>query len=248
MLTSPSVTYSAAETPDWQPYRFSGKESLTRVGLDLYDFGARMFSPLNMRWMTMDPLCERAAHISPYAYCSGNPINRIDMDGMFDKKMFWSGVGAIVKGTVEIAAGGVMLSTGVGAGAAAYLLPVGIASVGAGGALIIGGVSIDDNCENADTATKILKDGPVMSIARACDMATKTETPYFEIGASLFETAFGVATFEVSSNMVVIASDILTIEQGRETFTLIINNTSANNTNSDVELLPSENEEIMKFF
>ena len=84
---SPLVTYSAAETPDWQPYRFSGKESLTRVGLDLYDFGARMFSPFNMRWMTMDPLCERAAHISPYVYCSGNPINRIDVGGKWDVKV-----------------------------------------------------------------------------------------------------------------------------------------------------------------
>jgi len=82
MLTSPSVTYSAAETPDWQPYRFSGKESLTRVGLDLYDFGARMFSPFNMRWMTMDPLAEKYYHISPYAYCAGDPINLVDPDGL----------------------------------------------------------------------------------------------------------------------------------------------------------------------
>ena len=28
----------------------------TPVGLDLYDFGARMYSPSNMRGLTMDPL------------------------------------------------------------------------------------------------------------------------------------------------------------------------------------------------
>ena len=76
------MTYSAAEESDWQPFKFSGKESLTRVGLDLYDFGARMYSPSNMRWMTMDPLAEKYYHISPYAYCAGNPVNLVDPDGM----------------------------------------------------------------------------------------------------------------------------------------------------------------------
>lgn len=32
----------------------------------------------------MDPLTEKRYSISPYAYCSGNPINRIDPDGMDD--------------------------------------------------------------------------------------------------------------------------------------------------------------------
>lgn len=74
-------TYSAKALPEWQPYRFSGKESLTRVGLDLYDFGARMYSPSNMRWMTMDPLCEKFYDTSPYVYCNGNPVNLVDWDG-----------------------------------------------------------------------------------------------------------------------------------------------------------------------
>ena len=77
----PTVTYSPAEGPDWQPFKFSGKESLTRVGLDLYDFGARMYSPSAMRWMTMDPLCEKHFDISPYVYCFGNPSNVVDPDG-----------------------------------------------------------------------------------------------------------------------------------------------------------------------
>jgi len=49
--------------------------------LNLYDFGARMFSPFNMRWMTMDPLAEKYYHISPYVYCAGGPINIVDPDG-----------------------------------------------------------------------------------------------------------------------------------------------------------------------
>ena len=31
--------------------------------------------------MTMDPLCEKYYHISPYAYCAGNPVNLVDPDG-----------------------------------------------------------------------------------------------------------------------------------------------------------------------
>ena len=49
--------------------------------LDLYDFGARMYSPSNMRWLTMDPLCEKYYSISPYAYCAGDPIKLIDPNG-----------------------------------------------------------------------------------------------------------------------------------------------------------------------
>ncbi len=30
---------------------------------------------------TIDPLCEKYYHISPYAYCGGNPVNRIDLHG-----------------------------------------------------------------------------------------------------------------------------------------------------------------------
>ncbi len=82
--TTPAATYTANESPDWQPYKFSGKESLTRVGLELYDFGARMYSPSNMRWMTMDPLAEKHYSISPYVYCNSNPINLVDPDGMDD--------------------------------------------------------------------------------------------------------------------------------------------------------------------
>ena len=34
-----------------------------------------------MIWLSPDPLLDKYPHISPYAYCSWNPINRIDPDG-----------------------------------------------------------------------------------------------------------------------------------------------------------------------
>ena len=50
-------------------------------GLEWYDYGARMYEPGICRFMTMDPLCEKYYNISPYAYCGGNPVNRIDLHG-----------------------------------------------------------------------------------------------------------------------------------------------------------------------
>ena len=50
-------------------------------GLDTYDYGARQYAPILGRWDRMDPLCEKYYSVSPYAYCGGNPVNRIDPDG-----------------------------------------------------------------------------------------------------------------------------------------------------------------------
>lgn len=41
---------------------------------------------LSSRFLTIDPLAEKYYSISPYSFCSNNPINRIDPDGRAD---FW---------------------------------------------------------------------------------------------------------------------------------------------------------------
>ena len=70
------------------PYKWSGKEWDEDQGA--YDFGARMYSAADARWTTMDPLSEKYYHISPYAYCAGNPVNLVDPDGrdiyLFDEQ------------------------------------------------------------------------------------------------------------------------------------------------------------------
>jgi hypothetical protein len=53
-------------------------------GYDGYDYGARTYFPDRNGWPTLDPLAEKNYSISPYAYCGGNPVNRIDPDGRFD--------------------------------------------------------------------------------------------------------------------------------------------------------------------
>ena len=66
---------------DVQPLKFLGKEWDHQHGLDLYDFGARLYDPAVGRWTTMDPLCEKYYSVSPYAYCFNNPAKFIDPDG-----------------------------------------------------------------------------------------------------------------------------------------------------------------------
>ena len=65
-----------------QPYKYGTKELDRQNGLDWYDSQARMYDPLLGRTPTMDPKAEDYAPISPYAWCAGNPINRIDKNGM----------------------------------------------------------------------------------------------------------------------------------------------------------------------
>ncbi|MBK9421757.1 MAG: hypothetical protein IPN44_12020 [Flavobacteriales bacterium] len=49
-----------------------------------YDFGARMYDPRIMRWMSLDPLAAQSPDKSPYNFVSNNPISRVDKDGRID--------------------------------------------------------------------------------------------------------------------------------------------------------------------
>ena len=64
-------------------WRFSGKEdqSFLGAGIPLLDFGARMYNPATARWTAADPMAENYYGISPYAYCLGNPVVNIDVQG-----------------------------------------------------------------------------------------------------------------------------------------------------------------------
>jgi len=66
---------------DVQNHLYNGKELDRMHGLNLYDYSARQYDPVIGQFTSMDPLCEKYYHISPYAYCAGNPIIRTDPDG-----------------------------------------------------------------------------------------------------------------------------------------------------------------------
>ena len=68
---------------DLQPYKYNGKELDRTHGLDWYDYGARNYDATLCQFTTIDPLCEKYYHISPYAYCANNPMRFIDPDGRY---------------------------------------------------------------------------------------------------------------------------------------------------------------------
>lgn len=67
--------------PDVQDYKYSGKELVDYANLGWYDYGARYYDPVLMRWHSADPLLEKYYSTSPYAFCSNNFVNFVDPDG-----------------------------------------------------------------------------------------------------------------------------------------------------------------------
>jgi len=76
---------------NYQNYQYSGKEFDRKLELNLYDFGARFYDATRGQWTTPDPLAALNYAVSPYVYCSNNPLNRIDPTGMVDEKPVYGG-------------------------------------------------------------------------------------------------------------------------------------------------------------
>ena len=67
---------------NWHPFRFTGKELDKQNGLNMYDFGARLFDVAGVpMWTSVDPLAEKYYPFTPYSYCAGDPVNKFDPDG-----------------------------------------------------------------------------------------------------------------------------------------------------------------------
>ena len=68
---------------DTQQYKYNGKELDRKLGIDLYDYGARWYDATGrLGFTTMDPLCAEDYSVSPYVYCANNPVNSIDPTGL----------------------------------------------------------------------------------------------------------------------------------------------------------------------
>jgi RHS repeat-associated protein len=76
-----SSFYGDNYQPEYQPYKFGGKELDAMHGLNWADFDSRYYDGIVPRFTTPDPLAEKHYSISPYAYCANNPVNAIDPTG-----------------------------------------------------------------------------------------------------------------------------------------------------------------------
>ena len=87
-----SATYYPYGTPHRAPknltavsttnsYLFGGKELMTQDALDEYLYGARTYLPAATIFSSIDPLCEKYYHLSPYVFCAANPIRYVDPSG-----------------------------------------------------------------------------------------------------------------------------------------------------------------------
>jgi RHS repeat-associated protein len=77
---------SAASSIKKTDYLYNGKELQHNEfgdgnGLELEDYGARLYDPQIGRWTTPDDYAEITENESPYCYVGNKPISRIDPDG-----------------------------------------------------------------------------------------------------------------------------------------------------------------------
>jgi RHS repeat-associated protein len=73
-------TYDERHGPDDIRYKFTGKERDRETGYDYME--QRYYYPPLSIWLRPDPLLDKYIHLSPYAYCNGNPQKYVDPEGL----------------------------------------------------------------------------------------------------------------------------------------------------------------------
>ena len=79
-MAKPGLISQTSPVPN--RYLFSSKEDQA-VAFGSYglDFGARDYAHDGLTWFEPDPLASKYYHLSPYAYCAGNPLKFVDKEG-----------------------------------------------------------------------------------------------------------------------------------------------------------------------
>jgi RHS repeat-associated protein len=54
----------------------------SKMGVNWYDYGARMYDPVIGRFTGVDPIADDFPHVTPYNYAENKPINGIDLWGL----------------------------------------------------------------------------------------------------------------------------------------------------------------------
>ena len=77
VTSAPTANYSLL-TANWT-YTFSAKERDPETGYSY--FGSRYYSSDLSIWLSVDPMSDKYASLSPYVYCANNPVKLVDPNG-----------------------------------------------------------------------------------------------------------------------------------------------------------------------
>ncbi|WP_295731836.1 DUF6443 domain-containing protein [uncultured Muribaculum sp.] len=67
--------------PEAQRWKFGGKEFDRMAGLDLYDYEARLYDPVTLRFLRPDDHASTYHRLSPFSFCANNPLIITDPTG-----------------------------------------------------------------------------------------------------------------------------------------------------------------------
>ena len=88
-------------------FHFKSKEDQSLFGTPYIDYGARQYDPAIARWNAVDPLAEKYYPVTPYAFCTDNPVNLVDPDGMDIWELDSLGhIVAVIRGSVSSSVSG----------------------------------------------------------------------------------------------------------------------------------------------
>ncbi len=73
--------YSKLTADGGYRYGFNGYEKEFDLANDVYTTDYRLLDTRIGRWLSVDPLADKYAGMSPYNYCAGNPVLMMDPDG-----------------------------------------------------------------------------------------------------------------------------------------------------------------------
>ena len=77
-------------------YKYNGKELQDELGLNVYDYGARMYDPAAPRFWQIDPLTEDYISQSVYVYAANNPVFFQEKNGESPETMFVDESGKVI--------------------------------------------------------------------------------------------------------------------------------------------------------